>query len=99
VSWLLEAQHADGSRGFVGGTAEETGCAMPTFLATPKWVDLAVWDAVSAGAVYLSARFDDTDYPELWIGKGLYTPYAIDRSVIISALQWYRRGPRWDVRS
>lgn len=95
VHWLLETQHADGSWGFAGGTAEETAYAMQALLASPEWSNSMVWDAASRGAAYLSARFEDTDYPELWVGKGLYTPYAIVRSVIISALQWYSRGPRW----
>lgn len=95
VSWLLETQHTNGSWGFAGGTAEETAYAMQALLASPERSKPAVWGAVSRGAAYLSARFDDTDYPELWVGKGLYTPYAIVRSVIISALQWYHLGPGW----
>lgn len=94
VPWLLETQHPDGSWGFSGGTAEETAYAIQALLASPERSNPMVWGAVSRGAAYLSARFDDTDYPELWVGKGLYTPYAIVRSVIISALQWYCRGPR-----
>ncbi|HEU4793154.1 MAG TPA: hypothetical protein VFS96_05815, partial [Nitrolancea sp.] len=95
VRWLLETQHPDGSWGFSGGTAEETAYAMQALLASSGRSNPTAWDAVSRGAAYLSARFDDTDYPELWVGKGLYTPYAIVRSVIISALQWHRRGPSW----
>ncbi len=95
VPWLLETQHANGSWGFAGGTAEETAYAIQTLLSSPECSKPMIWSAISRGASYLSARFDDTDYPELWVGKGLYTPYAIVRSAIISALVWYRRGPGW----
>ncbi|CCF85283.1 conserved hypothetical protein [Nitrolancea hollandica Lb] len=95
LAWLLETQHPNGSWGFDGGTAEETAYAMQTLLSSPERLEPMVWDAISRGAAYLSARFYDTDYPELWVGKGLYTPYAIVRSAIISALVWYWRGPGW----
>lgn len=89
--WLLETQRPDGSWGRYGGTCEETAYAMQALLTLAPGGDPVAGQALARGAVYLSERFADTDYPELWIGKGLYTPYAIVRSAVISALMLYQR--------
>ena len=93
--WLLETQRPDGSWGQYEGTSEETAYALQALL-TLRPAAPALESALARGAAYLAERFDDTDYPELWIGKGLYTPYAIVRSAIISALRLYQlhRGAR-----
>lgn len=90
--WLLETQWPEGSWGRYGGTSEETAYALQALLARPAG-DPATAAALARGAAYLSAHFADTDYPELWIGKGLYTPYAVVRSAVLSALQLYH-APR-----
>lgn len=86
-AWLLGTQRPDGSWGRYMGTSEETAYALQSLhaLATPD--DLPAAAAIGRGAGYLAQHFDDTDYPELWVGKGLYTPYAVVRSAIISALR------------
>ncbi len=85
-AWLLETQRPDGSWGRYGGTSEETAYAVQTLHALGTADDPRAATALARGARHLAARFDDTDYPELWIGKGLYTPYAIVRSAVIAAL-------------
>ncbi len=85
-AWLLETQRPDGSWGRYGGTSEETAYALQTLHALGIVDNARAAAALARGAGFLAGRFDDTDYPELWIGKGLYTPYAIVRSAVISAL-------------
>jgi len=94
VPWLLETQRPDGSWGWHAGTAEETAYALQTLLTLVPGGTGAVGPAVARGAAHLAARFDDTDYPELWIGKGLYAPFAIIRSAIIAALQLHHEARR-----
>lgn len=84
--WLLDTQRPDGSWGEYDGTSEETAYAMQALCALAPRSMHAVDVALRRGAAFLTERFDDTDYPELWIGKGLYTPHAIVRSAVISAL-------------
>jgi hypothetical protein len=38
---------------------------------------------------YLWERIDEHGYPELWVGKGLYAPYAVVRAAILGALYTY----------
>lgn len=97
VAWLLEAQRADGGWGSYAATSEETAYAMQALFATGR-KDRAIGVALTRGANYLAERFEDTDYPEQWIGKGLYTPYAVVRSAVIGALQQYLDA-RWTGRS
>jgi halimadienyl-diphosphate synthase len=85
-AWLLDTQHPDGSWGRYGGTSEETAYALQTLHALGVDRHARAAANMARGANFLAARLDDTDYPELWIGKGLYTPYAIVRSAVISAL-------------
>ncbi|HEX5503664.1 MAG TPA: prenyltransferase/squalene oxidase repeat-containing protein [Thermomicrobiales bacterium] len=92
--WLLETQRPDGSWGRYGGTCEETAYAMQALLTLAPAHDHVAGPALARGATYLSERFADTDYSELWIGKGLYTPYAIVRSAVLSALLLYHRARR-----
>jgi halimadienyl-diphosphate synthase len=88
--WLLETQRPDGSWGWYTGTVEETAYALQALLTLSPEAEGPIGAALARGAAYLSARFNDTDYRELWVGKGLYTPYAIVRSAVIGALQLYR---------
>lgn len=86
LAWLLRTQRPDGSWGRYGGTSEETAYALQALHALAPAGDPLAMAALRRGACYLAGQFDDTDYPELWVGKGLYTPYAIVRSAVISAL-------------
>ncbi|ALG06185.1 hypothetical protein AOZ06_03930 [Kibdelosporangium phytohabitans] len=79
--WLIDTQHADGSWGTGGGNAEETAYAVLGLdaLAAHVSVPARVWRDAEA---YLAAHLDDTGHPELWIGKGLYTPINVVRSAV-----------------
>lgn len=90
-AWLLETQRPDGSWGLNVGTSEETAYAMQALLALQEDSNPVIAHALDRGAAYLSDSFHDTDYQELWIGKGLYTPYNVVRSAVISALLIYQR--------
>lgn len=86
-AWLLHTQRPDGSWGRYEGTSEETAYALQALRALAPDADQLATAALARGASYLAQRFDDTDYPELWVGKGLYTPYAVVRAAVIAALR------------
>jgi hypothetical protein len=92
--WLLDSQRNDGSWGWLGGTSEETAYALLALLHISRGQDTSTSQAMAKGAAFLSEHFDDTDYPELWIGKGLYTPYGVVRSAVIAALHLYNARER-----
>lgn len=81
--WLLDTRHADGSWGLAGGNPEETAYAVLALDALAQHVSVppGIWRDAEA---YLAAHLDDTTYPELWIGKGLYTPINVVRSAVLS---------------
>lgn len=87
VAWLLETQHANGSWSELesDGTCEETAHALLALTCLPR-PDERMLGAVRRGTRYLWQHFDDQDHPELWVGKGLYTPHAVVRAVILGAL-------------
>jgi len=81
--WLIDTQHPDGSWGGPGGTAEETAYAVLALDA------LAGGRAASPGvfgAAHQRLRHwpDERGCPELWIGKGLYTPRTVVRAAILA---------------
>jgi halimadienyl-diphosphate synthase len=92
--WLLDTQRPDGSWGLAEGTSEETAYAVQALLTLAARPEKALRGALDRGARYLADRFDDADYPELWIGKGLYTPYPVVRAAVIGALQQYQTAAR-----
>ena len=93
VRWIIESQNSNGSWGFGDGTDEETAYALTSLIEAR---DLAIQITPDAGARldrayrFLVERLDITDYPELWIGKALYTPHAVVRSAVIGALFRYQ---------
>jgi halimadienyl-diphosphate synthase len=95
VAWLLESQRPNGSWSELvqEGTCEETAYALQA-LASLSGANDSVRAAARRAANYLWERFDRQDYPELWVGKGLYTPYAVVRAAILGALDSYERISR-----
>jgi halimadienyl-diphosphate synthase len=87
VAWLLETQHSNGSWSELeaGGTCEETAHALRALCCLRRPEDVHL-DAMRRAVRYLWERFDRQDYPELWVGKGLYTPRAVVRAAILGAL-------------
>ena len=100
--WLRYTQNADGSWGFYSEpTLEETAYGLLALTAgagTPIDSDK---DSCIRAAAYLLQKLNehensgngepDYDYPPLWIDKCLYTPTLIVHTVIISALEGFRR--------
>jgi halimadienyl-diphosphate synthase len=81
--WLVDTQHDNGSWGLAGGNPEETAYAVLALDALPADVGVParVWRTAEA---YLREHLDDPGFPELWIGKGLYTPVNVVRSAVLA---------------
>jgi halimadienyl-diphosphate synthase len=87
VAWLLETQHANGSWSEVqpDGTCEETAHVLLGLSCLARPDDVVV-DAMRRAASYVWQHIDQQNHPELWVGKGLYTPHAVVRAVVLGAL-------------
>ncbi|MCI0578564.1 MAG: hypothetical protein L0332_35065 [Chloroflexi bacterium] len=91
IDWLTHTQRPDGSWGFYEtGTAEETAYALTALLHFHQYEPVDT-DILHRGAAYLARTYrpGDTSYPELWIGKCLYTSYDVVRAAILAALILY----------
>lgn len=90
VDWIVHTQHEDGSWGFFQtGTAEETAYALTALLHIHALHPMDP-EVLHRGAAYLAEAYAaPTTYPDLWLGKNLYTPYDIVRSAILSTLILY----------
>lgn len=92
LNWLLATQRADGSWGQCISTAEETALALLPLL----FYHRAGWslprEPLRLAARYLLSNENPfkKDYPELWVGKALFAPPLITRSIILSALGLYQ---------
>ncbi|TDD94766.1 prenyltransferase/squalene oxidase repeat-containing protein [Actinomadura rubrisoli] len=84
LRWLLETQRPDGSWGWYGfGTPEETGCAVLNLDALARHgarIPASVWAAAHR---YLRGRLGGP-FPELWVGRSLYTPYDVVSSTVLA---------------
>jgi halimadienyl-diphosphate synthase len=69
-------------------SCEETAYALQA-LTSLSGGDASTRAAMRRAADYLWERFDEQAYPELWVGKGLYTPFAVVRAAILGALYGY----------
>ena len=74
-----------------------TDLALAAGLATADGQEGLVRAAMERAARFLTARLDNWDYPELWVGKGLYTPFGVVRSVVLGSLLAYMRASGKDV--
>jgi halimadienyl-diphosphate synthase len=83
--WLLDGQHADGSWGMAGGLPEETAYAVLSLDALGGRHGPVPADSMLRACDYLGEHLDDSDFAELWIGKGLYTPPAVVRAAVLAA--------------
>lgn len=90
--WLLDGQHADGSWGMAGGLAEETAHAVLALDALAPQLGPVPVDTFRRAAAYLREHVDATDYAELWIGKGLYTPPTVVRATVLAAYEVSRKS-------
>ena len=96
VAWLLETQHANGSWSELdaGGTPEETAHALLGLTRVGADSNELVQGAIRRAADYLWSHLEEHDNPELWVGKGLYTPHAVVRAAILGALDAAERAVR-----
>jgi len=83
--WLLDDQHPDGSWGMAGGLPEETAYAVLSLDALGDRHGPVPAGSMRRAGDYLGEHLDDTDFAELWIGKGLYTPPAVVRAAVLAA--------------
>jgi halimadienyl-diphosphate synthase len=83
--WLLGSQHPDGSWGMAGGLPEETAYAVLSLDALGDRHGPVPADSMRRACDYLGEHLDDSDFAELWIGKGLYTPPAVVRAAVLAA--------------
>ncbi len=83
--WLLDTQHPNGSWGAAGGLPEETAYAVLAIDALARLCGPVPTDTYDRARAYLGAQLDATDYAELWIGKGLYTPPTVVRAAVLAA--------------
>jgi halimadienyl-diphosphate synthase len=91
IEWILHTQRVDGSWGFYDeGTVEETAYVLTALLYYHQHEQVKK-EVLQRAAAFLAANHQgaDSDYPELWIGKCLYTPQDIVRSAVLSALILY----------
>ena len=87
VEWLVKTQRGTGawSELDAAGTCEETAYALQALSSLPH-PSRSVVAAMNGAASYLWDHIDNHDYPELWVGKALYAPFAVIRAAILGAL-------------
>jgi len=83
--WLLDGQHSNGAWGVADGLAEETAYAILALDAIDPHLGPMPADTCRRAHDYLRDHLDGDDYPELWIGKGLYTPTTVVRAAVLAA--------------
>jgi halimadienyl-diphosphate synthase len=91
IDWMLHTQRQDGSWGYFDtGTVEETAYVLTSMLYYHQHEPVKK-EVLQRAAEFLAANHKGPDsyYPELWIGKCLYTPQDIVRSAVLSALILY----------
>ncbi len=83
--WLLDSQHDNGSWGTAGGLPEETAYAVLALDALDTAAAPAAHATYRRAHDYLAEHLEVTDFAELWIGKGLYTPPTVVRAAVLAA--------------
>ncbi|MBN1659157.1 MAG: cyclase [Anaerolineae bacterium] len=85
IYWIRITQHPDGSWGYYMPTAEETALCLQALVMWKRRGGQVPDDVLKRGAGWLAEHINGP-YPPLWIGKCLYCPELVVRSVILSAL-------------
>ena len=91
VSWILETQNENGMWGHEKGSIEETAYAVQALLHYHLHVERLDLKPIMKAIPHL-LNMNIGMYPEFWVAKGLYVPTNIVRSVIVSALNLYKKA-------
>lgn len=92
ADWILTTQHTDGSWGIFDGTLEETAyCIQALILSKAYLRNPVVKEQLQRAIDFVNNNKNNPQYPELWIGKGLYSPIKVIDSAVLSALALYER--------
>lgn len=91
IKWILKTQHPDGGWGYYKqSTAEETAYCLLALFHWDQHVERIDPQIIHNGAGYLWENMNARKFPELWIGKSLYTPHFLVEAVILSAINQYQ---------
>jgi halimadienyl-diphosphate synthase len=96
IYWLCQTQQADGRwtfyPNFPRAAVEETAYALLALLVVQKQKSSIPHDIIKRGMDYLTTHYDHHQgLPALWVGKGLYHPLHITRSVFLAAFALYNQ--------
>lgn len=91
VNWILMTQKGDGSWGVFEGTLEETAYCIQALILSNSFSDPIARSQIIKASDYLKRNFSNPHHPELWIGKGLYSPIKVIESAVLSALALFER--------
>lgn len=85
IKWIMNTQNADGGWGFYGdSTIEESAYSLQALLFWDKHVAPVDSAIIHSGADYFMKHLSDVqNFPAMWIGKALYTPYKVVQSSIL----------------
>jgi halimadienyl-diphosphate synthase len=85
IDWILQTQNPNGSWGYQLPSAEETAYCIQALKIWRQHGGKIPKDVMKNAIAWLEGN-SEPPYPPLWIGKGLYIPELVVRSVILSAL-------------
>lgn len=86
LKWVERTQNDDGGWGYFDqSTVEETAYCLDTLLLWRRLGESVDPGILEAGANFLRSWGNKEAYTPLWISKGLYTPYNIVKSILLSA--------------
>lgn len=91
VDWILHTQHSDGSWGVFDGTVEETSYCVQALILSKSYLNPFAKEQITRAASFLKTNINNRQYPELWIGKGLYSPIKVIESAALSALALFEK--------
>ncbi|BBX72706.1 hypothetical protein H7H78_08760 [Mycobacterium shinjukuense] len=97
--WLLNTQHADGSWGMAGGLAEETAYAVLALNALEPFFGEPPADSYRRAFDYLRQHAESRNFPELWIGRSLYTPSLVVEAAVLAAISISGAAAKDDLES
>ncbi len=93
VQWIISTQNFDGGWGYYGdSTLEETAYSLLALINWDEYAQRIDPNRIRAALEYLRTNYQSRNFTPLWLGKCLYTPELVVRSIIIAALY---RGSIW----